>query len=89
MRKNESVLLYMIYKNIHNNEEYAISGRFKKNLDKYYSWYGCLSKAPSDIVITGYAISVNHKDGSIEVDTSSAFSLKVKDLKDRCVSIVR
>lgn len=78
---------YIVCENSIDGKDYAIQGKYKKNLDKYVSWYGKLKKSPPDIMVTGFPISINNKNGLITVDTSNPVILRVKDLENAWLTI--
>jgi hypothetical protein len=79
--------LYVLTSNSLDDKNYAIQGKYKKNLDKYMSWYGKLINAPPDIMVIGYPYTITPY-GIIEVDESSPVLLKVKELKNTWGKIV-
>ena len=89
MRSNKPLPLYIIYKNPIDGKEYAIQGKYKKNLDKYVSWYGNLKNAPPDIMVLGFPVIYHRVNGMLDVDSSTSVILRVKDLEPRWVTIVK
>jgi len=87
MRSNKPLPLYIIYMNSIDDKEYAIQGKYKKNMDKYFDWYGKLKNAPPDIMVLGFLVLRNHKNGIIDADSSNSVTLRVKDLKPAWITI--
>ena len=87
-RYRKPILLYVLYRNTIDNKDYAIQGKYKKNLDKYFEWYGKLKNAPPDIMIPSFPVIYDMENGMIDKVSSTAVIQRVKDLEPKWTYIV-
>jgi hypothetical protein len=87
-RYRKPILHYVLYRNTIDNKDYAIQGKYKKNLDKYFELYGKLKNAPPDIMVPGFLVIYNNKNDMINVDSWISVILRVKDLEPKWAYIL-
>jgi len=87
-RRRKTILHYVIYRNSIDSKDYAIQGKYKKNLDKYVELYCKLKNAPSNIMVPGFPVIYHSENGILDVDSSTSVILRVKDLEPKWICIV-
>ena len=87
MRKYRDTVQYVIYKNLHTGEWYAVDISDAIEIEKHYSDMDKFLYAPDDLMVVGYPVSIERRNGMMNFDVEHKEMLVVKTLVPTYVTV--